>query len=372
MRTDIKSPLLILSLIIVLPFISVGQYTVTRVQNQNVSTEGDGFYYSLPRTLFEINLSFEKLEQIRGPLANYTENYLGTSNYITSDGVSYKLLYVDVKPVFEADPEQIYYVQFPVDKSKDKENITFSLTSLGTLLAYDDSPAFVEKSSSVVDQTFIMLEGDDGFGYHPDYHRKKKIDTITKRITIDTVSIERFLFKTSWVDKSMEDKANEAALQIANIREARFNLLSGYQEVNYGESMKYMDYQLKKMERQHLELFLGKEVKSQQYQTVYYLPVKGNGGASIVSLPGGGGEVRITIKPGGNVDLLPETASAKPDNIYYRIPDLATVEISFGGSVIYRKTMPINQLGVVAAAPLGKARTQFDPETGTLTKIIKD
>ncbi len=119
-----------------------------------------------------------------------------------------------------------------------------------------------------------MLEGNEDFSYYADYNRKKKIDTVVRKISIDTVTINRFLFKTSWVDKSDKEKANEAAQQILEIREARFHLISGYQEVNYGESMKYMNNQLKELENNYLELFLGKEVKTTDIQTVYYIPKK--------------------------------------------------------------------------------------------------
>ena len=72
----------------------------------------------------------------------------------------------------------------------------------------------------------------------------------------------------------MTEKANEAAQKILEIREARFHLISGYQEVNYGESMEYMNDQLKELENDYLELFLGKEVKSTGIQTIYYIPEK--------------------------------------------------------------------------------------------------
>ncbi len=371
MKSNLFFSYFLLLSIVCIPLLAVGQFTVTKVTGQNVSAAGDGFYYSLPRTLLQVDLTVEKIEQIRGPLAEYTENYLGTNDFITSNSNSYKVLNLNIKTLYEADPNQVYYVQFPIERSKEEKVFTFQLSELGTLLAFDHEESPEEQSQPTVDQTIIVMEGSDDFQFHPDYHRKKKTDTITRKITIDTVSIERFLFKTSWVDKSTEDKANEAALQIANIRDARFNLLTGYQEVNYGESMKYMDYQLSKMESKYLELFLGKEVKTYENHSVYYLPKKNTVDGVLLNLAGNS-NVEISVTPRGNTALVPEAGSDVTNKLFYRIPEMVDIEISYNGIVLHRSSIPISQLGVVAAAPLTNTRTQFDPQTGSLTKIVRE
>jgi hypothetical protein len=359
------------SVCISIPQLVFSQFTVKRVVSpETVNTAQDGFYYSLPKTVLKIDLVVEKIQRIKGPLSDYCEEYLGVADFIKTNGTQFRLLNAEVEPIAEPDKDQLFYVQFPAEKSKDEQVIAFQLSSLGTLLAFDDAEIAKKEPSGNVDQTIIFTEGDDGFDYFADYDRKRKIDTITRKITIDTVSIERFIFKTSWVDKSTEEKANEAALQITNIREARFNLLTGYQEVNYGESMKYMDRQLLKMEKQYLELFLGKELKSVENHTVYYVPEKGNPGGVILNSDGGK-SVEVAIKPSGNSSLLPEKPFEKPDQVYYRIPEITTIEVKYDGEILYRKNLPVSQLGAVAAAPLGKAKTQFDPETGTMTRIIR-
>ena len=355
-----------------IPYFSFGQYNVEKVANASVNTSQDGFYYALPQTVLKVEMLVEKIQRIRGPLAEYAENYLGVTDYISTDNTTWKILDVNVEPQFEADPSEVYYVRFPAEKSKDGKSLTFRLSPQGTLLAFDDNGGGErEKNTETVDKTMIIMEGDEGFRYFADYHRKKKVDTITRKITIDTVSIERFIFRTSWVDKSAADKADEAARQITAIREARFNLLTGYQEVNYGESIRYMDYQLNKLERSYMELFLGKEVKTQVFRTVYYVPEKGNNGGAILKFDNGQ-EVKISVLAEGNTSALPEKPLAKTDNIYYRIPDIANVEVMFDGSLMFSRRMPVSQLGVVATAPIGRAKTQFDPLTGALISITRD
>lgn len=347
------------------------QFTITRVTDQNVNTAQDGFYYALPITVLEINVVYDNLKQIKGPLAEYAENYLGTADYIRANSTKNRILKIEVQKRIEADPDQLYYVQLPAEKSKDEKDMVFQLSSIGTLLAFDDTDL---KRDEVlphrIDQTFLIVEGEEDFRYQADYHRKKKIDTIVRRITIDTVSIDRFIFKTSWVDKSTEDKAEEAAQQISKIREGRFNLLTGYQEVNYGESMAYMDRQLKSLENQYLELFLGKEVKTIESKTIYYVPSKSESNHVLFELPDGS-SVTIRLKNQGATANLPDIPLAKADNVYYRHPDHALVEISNNGEIYYHKDLVINQFGVIVAAPLNRTRSQFDPETGSLIKLIR-
>ena len=215
------------------------------------------------------------------------------------------------------------------------------------------------------------MQGEDDFKHYADYHRKKKTDTIVRKITIDTVSIERFIYKTSWVDKNNEDKANEAALQISKIREARFNLLTGYQEVNYGESIKYMDKQLLDLEQQYLELFLGKESKDYVNQTVYYTPQKDINNSTLLNF-NGVDDVNIKIIPSGSVGALPENPPSKINFLYYRVPEFVTIEISQNGEILHREKLLVNQLGVTASAPLDEVKMQFNPETGSLIKIMRE
>ena len=362
---------LIIAIGLLLPLLSNAQFSVKKVTGPTaVNTAQDGFYYALPQTVLKIDFVVEKIRSLRGPLGDYSEEYLGTNDIVQINGTSYSVMNVSVQALAEPDPNQLYYVQFPAEKSKEEQSVAFQLTANGTLKAFDNEVVGEEVKTQPVDQTLIFMKGDEDFHYYADYHRQKKIDTIRRKITIDTVSVERFIFKTSWIDKSAEDKANEAALNIANIREARFNLISGYQEVNYGESIRYMDQQLQELENKYLELFLGKEFKTYENQTVYYIPAKGNNGGQLIGFDGGK-NVSISIKSQGTSANLPEKALEKPDQVYYVFPDIATVELNFDGEIIYRENMSISQLGTVVGAPLGRAKTQFDPKTGSMTKIIR-
>ena len=363
---------LILLLLILSPELLFSQFIITKVQDQNVNTSQDGFYYALPQTVLKVDLLIEKITQKKGPLSEYTQEYLGTADYIADNNVSYRLIHAEVDQLTEVDPDHVYYVQFPAARPKDAKPMGFSLTPMGTLASFDiESGRQVNAVETEIQQTIFVADGETDFSYYADYNRMKKVDTIIRKITIDTVTIDRFLFKTSWVDKSQKEKANEAAMQIAKIRESRFNLITGYQEVNYGESMKYMDQQLKMLERKYLELFLGKEVKTIETQTVYFTPTKENSSKTLFK-GSDGSTIEVKVTPSGSTGILAPTPLQKQDNIYYRVPETAIVEIMENGNIQNSRRMPVNQFGIVAAAPLNKTRLQFDPQTGSLIKIIRE
>jgi hypothetical protein len=367
-----RIPLLLLIIMMFGNSVTFGQYIVKKVSGNTTNTSLDGFYYALPQTVLKVDLVIEKIKKIPGPLAAYAEDYLGVTDYITTNSQIAKLINASVTPLFTPDPEQYYYVQFPTDRSKDEKAHSFQLSDKGTLLGFGMDGTIKESAlSPEIDQTFIMLEGNEDFSYYADYNRKKKIDTVIRKISIDTVTINRFLFKTSWVDKSDKEKANEAAQQILEIREARFHLISGYQEVNYGESIKYMDKKLKELENNYLELFIGKEVKTTDIQTVYYIPKRDKTRDIVYNSPDGN-HMEIQLEMNNTNPQLPEKPLEKIDNIYYRIPQSTNIKISQNNNIFFNSLLPIGQFGVIATAPLNRTKLLFDEQTGSLKNIVRE
>ncbi len=116
--------------------ITYGQYIVKKVAGNATNTSLDGFYYALPQTVLKVDLMIEKIKKIPGPLAAYAEDFLGVTNYINTNSQTAILVNASITPLFSADPEQYYYVQFPADRSKDEKAHSFQLTENGTLLGF--------------------------------------------------------------------------------------------------------------------------------------------------------------------------------------------------------------------------------------------
>jgi len=361
-----------LLIILCFHFTGFSQYTVTKVTN-SVNTAQTGMFYSLPQTVIKIDLTLERIDQKPGPLSDFSGDFLGTTDVINENKSFYNLLDATISTMAEPDANQIYYLQFPAQKSKDGASTDLVLSKIGTLLSFNASSHETERLNpeTKIHQSNYYFQSQDDFRYFADYNRKKVVDTVVRKITIDTVTIDRFLFRTSWASLSESDKANQAAMKIQNIREQRFNLLTGYQEVNYNGSIEYMDHQLQKMEDEYLQLFLGKETRSVETVTVYVLVKQGDTN-KVVFNTGNGQSVMMNLIPHGNTSVLPEKPLQKQDHLYYRIPELTTVSIIFNDKVYESVVIPVSQFGKLAMAPLDGTQLYFNPNTGELIKMVKE
>ncbi|MAZ93240.1 MAG: hypothetical protein CMF58_02385 [Lentimicrobiaceae bacterium] len=367
---------IILSCLLVASFILCvsgvyAQVLSSKADGTNIPNTANGFYYSLPQTVLKIDLVFEKVESIKGPLSEYATEYLGLIDFISSNKSEYNLLSADVSNFYEADPNQIFFVQFVAERDKDAKSNEFTLTDIGGLSSYNSNDT--QSKSVIIDETnisYIYSDEDKSFPYYSQYNKRKKTDTIIRTINIDTVVIDRFLFKTSWVDMTSADKAKEASLQIEKLRESRYNLISGYQEVNYGTSIIYMDNQLREMETEYLELFAGKTIKTLDSRTIYYIPEKNTSSEEIFDFEDDK-SVDIKIKTKGT-ENLPDSPLQGGNGIFYRIPVTATIEINSDNAIFFSGRFNVNQLGNVITAPLNNVQLHFDSETGNILSIIRE
>jgi hypothetical protein len=372
MKKIILHPVILTVLFTALSFAGYSQITVTKIDNKNIDASAEGFIYSLPQTVFKVDVVYEKIQELVGPLSEYTTEYLGVNSYISSNKTEYSIINASISTYYESDPNQLYYVQYPTERSKDENTTLFSLSDIGGLIAYNTNPISTQQNTEVItDQTFIFESGDKQFPYMSQYNQQEKVDTIIRTINIDTVTINRFLFKSSWINKSIDDKAKDAALEIEKIRESRYHLISGYQEVNYGSSIVYMNNQLQKLEDQHLELFLGKKVVTVDSKTIYFKPSKVKKGDELIKFSDGSSVV-IKIIPNNTSKILPDIPPSKPNTIYYRIPTSASVTISYENEAIFNGNFVINQLGSVSTIPLVGTKLQFDKNTGSLISIFRE
>jgi len=352
------------------------QFQTVKASSKLISPNAKGLYYALPKTVIKLHLVFEQVDKIRGPFAQYTTKYLGTDDFIKSNHHYRRLLNVDVEPVLMADNAQLYFIQFPEDRSsKEIRHFGFQLNKSGILMGFGlKEKQKTEKSEKVeINRQVLYTDRSEDFKMRAAYSRTKKIDTILRKITIDTVTIKRFLYKTSWVNLSEDQRANDAAMQIKKIRDSRFNLLTGYQEVNYGDGIRYMDQELQKMEQQYQALFLGKETKQLKTFNFVFDPNKSKLTKSLGSFTDENGQshkVLLRITP-INPTNIPSVTKAAPDFLFYRIPAKATVEVLVDGQPFFSDIYSVPQLGTLATASMDRMRLNFDAKTGTMTHVEK-
>jgi len=353
--------------------LTVSSQIMVVTADKGPAVNGDGLYYSLPATAFKVEVDLKRTESFPGPLADYCENYLGTSDYLKASSVTYLAIDVTAHPVTITDEQSSYYMVFSEKLSKEDKPPAVELTPLGTLLSVNmvSRDKKVEDRSSTIEENKTIVVGDDesNFEYDAAFNRMKDTDTVIRKITIDTMTINKFLFKTSWVSKTKEERAEEAAHQVQLIRESRMNLLTGYHEVNFGESLKYMDGQLKEMEQQYLELFQGTKQISVEHYTFFVIPDADHLQKQLL-MTDSGDKLVLKIETIDKSPIKPMDATLN-NIVYYRIPAFATVVINFNGTNLFKDIFAVNQLGTITGVSVYKAGINFDPASGVPLKIIK-
>ena len=368
----------------VIPHFLTAQISVSKIDDSFNAGNKDGIVYALPRTLIQVDVTVEQKELLAGPLRNYAEKYLGITNYISQNSFEYSIIGIKLIPVSEPDPEQYYFVSQVEKTSKETWQTILTLNGHGMITsvgAVNGGQAGVANGlgNSMSDDEVMAI-----FSKYADLNLYAKVDTIVRTINIDTITIEDYTFKTTMTNKPLEVKAREVADMIHRVREGRYNLLTGYQEVNYSEgALKFMNEELLKMEEEYLCLFTGAVVKSNLTYSFTFLPTAENSGSSvpifnfsesngIAESNGGGGQAMILVESHGNTSVLASGEANSGGGLVYRIPEEAEVKLIYNGNTLAKINAAISQFGRVASLPAGVSNVEFDGETGGLRSIQLD
>ncbi|MGE5424008.1 MAG: DUF4831 family protein [Syntrophothermus sp.] len=367
------------------------QINVIHVDNATIPTGKEGIFYSLPRTTIRIEVTIDKAENYKGPYADYAMKFLGLKNVVTANSAEYKITDMKVNTSPQPDPDQYYFVELGDKISKNETENLLAFTESGLIIGSVDTEVdTVVREVKIQENQARITEQDvfpEIFKYSADVSFFEKVDTIVKKMNIDTMTVERTYLKRTVVEKSPEQKAKEAADFITKIKDNRFQLISGFQEVNYNkETLEYMDAQLKQMEKEYMKLFTGISVhKTITYTFVYTpnpnqvnteLPIfKIHKTKGLIDLDEAGGKV-VTIKvqrsgTTGSVSsfLKRSEEKKKSSGFYYRIPELARVTVKADEDLQKETQCLISQLGVVSSIPVSKWKVGFYKETGAIKSI---
>ncbi len=382
---------LLLGLLIGLAFSQLyGQISVTHADAAAPVPNRDGVFYTLPRTVIKVNVTVRIEERHKGPLSEYAERFYGIDDAINFDNTSYDLEDVNISSFTEPDPEQVYYIQAGDPETKELKILLVQLDESGYLISANNLDAELSSGANVeqivIDEDIDFMDSERGFVVDSKIH--VKIDTIIRKVAVDTVMTEKLFYRTRIVDKTNEELASEAMTRIRDIREARQNLLTGFQETPYtAASLAYMDGELKKQEAENMALFRGKSFSSYDQFTFYYTPEGGSEATSanlfnfssntgITKAGSSAGEkVMLKFVAAGVADIVgnfPEastTETYKP-GIFYRIPEHSEVLLEWDDEALTKTRITINQFGTVRNLQGHNFKVEMHPSTGGIKSII--
>jgi hypothetical protein len=362
---------------------------VIKVDPKLTEVKSNGIYYALPQTFIRVDITITKTEAIKGPYAEFASKYLGLTNVVSQNSSSYEMTGLRIRSENEPDPNQFYYVEMCDKDSKNGKDLIISLSDAG-LIQNTTGCSKVSDSSGFDFKTAEELNiYPDIFKYYADINLFEQVDTIIEKVIMDTVTVEKKVLKRKMVEKTPEQKAKDAADFIIKIKENRFNLLSGLQEVNYDkETFRYMNEELEKLENEYKKLFTGLSFTKTLNYSFLILP---NSTKSIDSVPMFrfsklkgvldtasvyGELVYMKIKKSGitsgiaSFEKIRNSVTRKKHGFYYRIPEFGLVDIIQNGNIKVSGKFLVSQYGVITYLPPRDIKIEFYPKTGAI-KLIK-
>jgi len=375
----IRSSIAILLMVILSP--AFAQITSYPLNSGTADPAGEGFIYALPLNIVKVDVHVTKTEKFKGMYSEFATKMLGITEVIEKDQEFYGIDRITVSTVSEIDTSHLYFAKLP-EKLKDDHTFMVNLSEKGFITGYrlvnkedDDNLHQVAVTSPFRDLLKPVLI--------------EKVDTIIRKVSIDTNIFEEKVLKRSISVKSTEQQAREIADLIYRIEDSKYSLITGYQEVNYSkESMQFMLDQLNRMEKEYLAFFKGSTLTSEEVYTYYYTPMT-NSEASfntlfrfstnygILSKSGQSGDpVNITVTPLNKYAQARKfegqrmNIKRKAKGLYYRIPESTTIDITIGNKILTTEKATISQMGILTFLPYSTLSSVEFTENGQLRTLI--
>lgn len=319
--------------------------------------------YSLPSTSISLIVEAVKESFTAGPYAQYAQKYLGTQAR-TEDAVTYQLSSIQVVPYLEADAS----IRIPINLSgKNVSSANFLKFCSQGLIVTSDS--YTGKPES---WRFPSIATNDQFaGKGVEGNLTSTTTTLYKTVTTENGFQRVAVPQNQVVEKSTEKKAEEIAQSIFALRKQRLQIITGDTDATFsGEALGSAINEINRLEEEYLSLFLGHSESSSQKMNFDVVPKADNAKHLYVAfrisenlglLPANNMSGRpivleLTLESESASQSVPiSTAlpkSKEAQQIYYRVPAIATAKILDGQSMLLQTRIPVYQLGAIRAFPI--------------------
>lgn len=312
--------------------------------------------YSLPQTAISLDVEAVKEQFYAGPYARFAQKYLGIDAE-QEDRTSYQLSSVRLTPCVEADPEARHIVTLP----KGNAGETFlKMTAQGLVSVADGS--FGKES--------VWRFPPMGDGDFSDKGLSSNLTTESSTLFRNSNSEDEYkkitVSQNIVVAKSLEQKAQEAANMILDLRKTRIQIVTGDTDATYsGEAMESAIREIERLEKEYLSLFVG--YSEYQTQRVQFDVVPKNDSRNhmyvafrISDTEGLVSADNLAGKP-YYLDIV-EEGLASPEGakkgfvskyaILYRIPCICNVKLTDGVNLILQTRVPVYQFGATSNYPV--------------------
>ena len=367
-----------------LVFQCLAQINVINISSGSLPPDAEGLIYALPQTMVRVDLVVNRIQKTKGPFSEFADQLLGLSQVILNNSVEYELESIRLTSYNEPDPLQYYFIQLP-HKQKDRQAVELFLSSDGIL----SGAGISDTLRNIMDRGLKDLSVSNVSAPEiTNPNMLERMDTVVKKISLDTSIIEQKFFRKTSTAKTTEQKAREAADFILKLDDSMFNLINGYHEVNYDKgTIEFMYNQMGSMKKDYLELFKGISNSSSESFSYYFVAVPENTSQTlckfspsrgIISKNSGNGEpIMLQVDVINNANEVKNklasrnSAAELSHGIYYRIPVKSNVSVIIGGLTKIESKFSINQLGILSFIPASSLRhISLDNNTGAVKSVI--
>ena len=356
---------LLLILFVIVSLNLDAQYVTNYAKNVK-QTEVDGVFYYLPRNIVRVDFVVEKNQSYKGKYSSFAKEMLNTDTYIKENKTTYSITKVNVSTLTEADPNMAFHIATD-DKAKELPKYELAFNNEGIIKSFGYQSIENDTSNTNQDMETVL-----------DYNQPTEFQYIP--LEEDDTDDEEV--KTKLTDKEV---ALTIVEEIKKVRVAYFDLITGYQEVNYGKTINYMLDELKNLENEYLSMFVGKTTTETLTKTFYVIPEEGKTSIVLSKFSDTEGfnaktgeSVKINFTDNSSTSAINELTIDEIENttynnkLFYRNPANVTMQVLCGDNVILENRLKISQLGNVILVPINKMRLTFDTNTGQLLSIIKE
>ena len=305
---------------------------------------GQELTYSLPSTSVAVEVDAVKESFFAGPYTQYARKLLGLEA-LESDSVISYVSEIRLVPSLEADPAARYTVS---SKEAEERCLTLSAQGLVAFQSQEEAENARWRFPAPVSSDFSRKGLVSPIG--------TETRTTYRMVQTDTAEVRIPVHQEVEVEKSLEQRAREAAKMVLDARRERYNISTGNTDATFsGEALGAALAELNRVEQEYLALFVGYTVRERQHGSYEVVPSVSAKKQQYVAfrlsdeeglLPAGrtsGVSYYLEFEPEPQPEATPV---GKGKSVRYRVPAICQVRLTDGQSVLLQTRIPVYQLGV--------------------------
>lgn len=328
--------------------------TLSASAQKNADPEGY-ITYSLPSTVIVLDVDAVQERFHAGPYARYAEKYLGIKA-LQKDETTYQITAVRVVPMVEPD----FTRRYALAVKKSAIDATLLKLSSAGLVSFGSGSAGED-----VQWRFPVQKRTDFSDKGVSSNLTSEATTLYRNERSESAYSKVSFQQNMVVEKTLEQKASEAAQMIVRLRQQRMQIVTGDTDATYsGEAMQAAIEEMTRLEKEYMSLFTGysdvdeqsmmfEVIPSADKESQMYVAFRISDAAGIVPADNLSGKpVVMEIIPQEVAAPRVAPSSFKGQSVNYVVPAICTVKVKDGSNLLVQTRIPVYQLGRISSMPV--------------------